>query len=74
MLYTCAVKSKNKIGLEGIRVYSDTLDRVRDYVAANPKMTIIRFYDEAVQEKFNKIDHEQSTTQLIRGENDRKAD
>ena len=68
------MKSKNKIGLDGIRVYNDTLDRVRDYVAANPKMTIIRFYDEAAQEKLNKIENEQSTAQPIRGENDRKAD
>lgn len=68
------MKSKNKIGIDGIRVYIDTLDRVRDYVASNPKMTIIRFYDEAAQEKLNKINNEQSTAQSIRGKDDRKAD
>jgi hypothetical protein len=68
------VTSKNKIWLDGIRVYSDTLAEVREYVASNPKMTIIRFYDEAAQEKLKQIKNVESTAQPIRGENDRKAD
>lgn len=63
---------KNKKG--PIHVYESTLKDVRDYIKGINGMTIVRFYDEAAQEKLKRLKNVESTAQPIRGENDRKAD
>lgn len=62
MSHICIVKSKSNLKVEGIRVYVDTLELVRAYVAENPlRMSITRFYDEAAKEKLKSI-YEQKIT------------
>jgi hypothetical protein len=53
------VSDKNKTNV--FRVYAGTLQLVKDHIGNIPGATIIRFIDEAIKEKLQKIANEQKT-------------
>lgn len=69
-----SVKPKGNVKLKGIRVYSDTLKDVQDYISSvSPRMTIVRFYDEAAKEKLKQIKNEEITRSVIGGTRDSES-
>jgi hypothetical protein len=74
MLHICIVKSKSSLKLEGIRVYGDTLEQVRAFVAQNPlRMSITRFYDEAAKEKLKSIYEQKNAGPITGGPNNSES-
>jgi hypothetical protein len=41
--------------IKSIKAYEDTLKDIKAVISTDPRMTIIRFYDEAAKEKLEKL-------------------
>lgn len=57
--------------LKSIRVYEDTLDAIRKIMEADPRVTIVGFYDSAAKEKL-KI-YGQNAESTARGQDHSKS-